>query len=101
MAAVAGIPIAFDGPGPFLYVLLAALIPQLVGHSLLTWVLRHTRPTVVGIATVGEPVGATLLGWLWLGETVGPDVLAGCAIVVSAVALSVWRVGPARDGETA
>lgn len=90
-ATAIGVPIAFAGVSPFVYVLLAALIPQLVGHSLLTWALRHTRPTVVGIATVGEPVGSTLLGWLWLGETAGWATLAGCTITVGAVAMAVWQ----------
>ncbi len=69
----------------------AALLPQLVGHSLLTWALRHARPAVVGMATVGEPVGAAVLAWLWLGEAVPPVVAAGCAVTLAAVALALLR----------
>lgn len=73
-----------------LFLVLAALIPQLVGHSLLTWSLRYTSPTIVGMATVGEPVFSTLLGWLWLSEMVGGMELAGCAVTASAVLLALY-----------
>ena len=57
-------------PQPFdlLWLLLAALIPQLVGHTLLTTALRQATPTQVGLATIGEPVGTTLIAWIWLDE---------------------------------
>lgn len=78
------------------WIALSALIPQLVGHTLLTWCLRHTRPTVVGMSTVGEPVGATLLGFLWLHESVAPTVLIGCAVTLLSVVLALRsRVQPA------
>ena len=67
----------------------AAVVPQLIGHTLLTWSLRDATPTAVGIATVGEPVGATALAWLWLGESVEPSTAIGCAIVLVAVLLSL------------
>jgi drug/metabolite transporter (DMT)-like permease len=80
------------------YLLLAALVPQLIGHTLLTWALRYTRPAIVGIATVGEPVGATLLGWFWLGESVPLGIAIGCSITVMAVILGVWRSRGVGDG---
>jgi len=43
------------------------------------------------MAVVGEPVGATILGWIWLGEAVGPVVLAGCAVTLCSVILSFYR----------
>lgn len=90
-AVIAGVPIAFASGESLLWIALAALLPQLVGHTLLTWSLRHATPTAVGIATVGEPVGATLLAWIWLGERVTPVIAAGCAITLGAVLLSLRR----------
>jgi drug/metabolite transporter (DMT)-like permease len=90
-AVIAGVPIAFASGESLLWIALAALLPQLVGHTLLTWSLRHATPTAVGIATVGEPVGATLLAWVWLGERVTPVIAAGCAITLGAVLLSLRR----------
>lgn len=88
-AALSGVPIEVPTTDAGIYIVLAALVPQLIGHTCLTWALRHTRPTVVGIATVGEPVGSTILAMIWLGEQAGGWVLAGCAIVLLAVAISL------------
>ena len=93
-AFVLGIPIEPASPTAFTYLVLAALIPQLVGHGALTWALRHTTPTVVGIATVGEPVGATLLAWALLGEVPTAGIIAGCAVTLAGVALAVGHRAP-------
>lgn len=88
-AILAGIslhPASLEATG---FIALAALIPQLIGHTLITWSLRHTRPTVVGLSTVGEPAGAALLAWFWLGEGVSTATAVGCVIVVAAVALAI------------
>lgn len=89
-ALVAGVPVTVSRDA-FTWLLLSALVPQLIGHTLLTWALRHVRPTVVGIATVGEPVGATLLAWAWLGDRPSALVLVGCAVTLSAVIIAVAR----------
>jgi len=90
-AAASGIPIAIPTVEAGAFVVLAALVPQLIGHTCLTWALRHTRPTVVGIATVGEPVGSTVLAVLWLGEQADIGTLIGCAVVLCAVAIAVYE----------
>ncbi len=71
----------------FFYLVLAALVPQLIGHTLLTWSLRYATPTLVAMAVVGEPAGSTLLAWLWLGEGVAPRVAIGCGVTLFGV---VW-----------
>jgi len=73
----------------FGWIALSALVPQLVGHNLLTYCLRYARPTVVGMSTVGEPVGATILAFFWLHETVSPAVALGCAITLASVVLAL------------
>lgn len=81
------------------WLLAAALVPQLIGHTLLTWALRWATPTAVGISTLGEPVGATLLGWAWLAEIPAPVVLLGCAVTLSGVVLAA-RAGRAARRAT-
>ena len=71
------------------FLFLAAALPQLVGHTLLTCSLRHTEPSVVGMATVGEPVGATFLAWVWLGERFSTWVGVGCLITLAAVSIAI------------
>lgn len=95
---VAGVPLRVAGPEALGYLALAAALPQLVGHTLLTWSLRHVTPTAAGIATLGEPVGATLLGVVWLGEWVSWEAALGCGLVIAGVALALARRPRQRTG---
>ncbi len=88
---VAGVPFEVGEMSDLLWIGAAALIPQLLGHTLITWSLRHTTPTVVGLATVGEPVGSTLLAWLVLGELPTHTVALGCVVVLVAVTVALRR----------
>jgi drug/metabolite transporter (DMT)-like permease len=51
----------------------------------------------VGLATLGEPVGSTLLAWVWLGEAAPATVLAGCAVVLVSLVLALARPGRRAD----
>jgi len=93
-AVVLGMPLWPPTTEAGVYVVLAALLPQLVGHGALTWSLRHVSPTTVGMATVGEPVGSTLLAYLWLREDPSWVTLVGCAITLAAVLFSFSRRRP-------
>ena len=88
-ATLLGDPLLPPTPLAWRSLVLAALVPQLIGHGCLAWSLRELTPTTVGLATVAEPVGATLLAWLWLGEEPGALALAGCAVVLVAVAIAL------------
>ena len=90
-ALLLGIPLAPASSEAMIFITLSALLPQLVGHTLLTWALRHATPSQVAMAVVGEPVGATVIGWIWLGERVGGVEALGCGITLAAVAVVVTR----------
>ena len=68
--------------------LLLALGPQLIGHTLINHALRYLAPTVVALAILGEPIGAALLAAVLLGEAITPGQLLGFALVVAAVVLA-------------
>ena len=88
-AWLCGVPLELGGDHALVPLTLAALVPQLIGHGCLTWSLRTLKPTTVGLATVAEPVGATLLAWLWLEEVPPPLTLVGCVIVLASVVLTL------------
>ena len=90
-AACLDLPIEAASDEALVYLVLAALLPQIVGHGLLTWAVRLATPVAVAVATVGEPVGATLLGWLWLGEAVTAPIALGCAVTLGGVLLATWQ----------
>jgi drug/metabolite transporter (DMT)-like permease len=70
----------------------AAVVPSLVGHTLLNWSVRRTPTHLVSLAILGEPVGATLITWLAFAEV--PPVAAA---IGGAVILAGIRVGFARS----
>lgn len=51
--------------------LLMAVVSQLGGHTLYNYSLKHVTATVVSTSLIGEPIGASLLAFLLLGEVPG------------------------------
>lgn len=60
-------------PLTYLWFLLLALIPQLIGHSTFNWSLRYLTAAYVSITLLGEPIGSTILAYFFLRET--PTIL--------------------------
>jgi len=52
----------------FFWFILLALVPQLVGHTLYNWALKHLKAYLVGTSILGEPIGATILAYLFFKE---------------------------------
>lgn len=101
-AALTGAELGFGSPEELLVVALAAAIPQLVGHSLLTWAVGRTTPTRVALATLGEPVLAGLIAMVVLGELLGGLALLGGLITLMAVALALTeRAGAGTPDKSA
>jgi drug/metabolite transporter (DMT)-like permease len=59
-----------------------ALVPQIMGHTVFNYLLRYLSATVVAVAILGEPVGATLLGLAIFGEVPGWAAVAGGALIL-------------------
>lgn len=77
-----------------------------VGLVLNTWLFRHLRPTTVTLSQVLIPTQALLIGGLALGEAFDLRMLAGAALVVSAVGLNARagagsRIEPVAEPTTA
>ncbi|HSD28520.1 MAG TPA: DMT family transporter [Vicinamibacteria bacterium] len=68
-----------------------ALVPTLAGHGLVNRSLRSLPAPTVGLFLLGEPLGASLLGYLFFGEVPGRSTLVGGALVLAALVLVVAR----------
>ncbi len=77
------------GADAWTFIILLALIPQLIGHTSLNWALGHLRVVTVGLAILGEPLLATLYAIPVLGETPPIGVLVGGPLIVVGVALGL------------
>jgi len=96
IAAVALIVIMFASgetplgysPMTYVWMLLLALIPQLIGHSTYNWALRYMPAALVAVTTLGEPVGSTILAYFILRETPGWVKIGGAAMILAGIWLA-------------
>tara|TARA_B100000745_G_scaffold155695_1_gene101995 strand:+ start:978 stop:1637 length:660 start_codon:yes stop_codon:yes gene_type:complete len=75
---------SFDSKS-IIFIVTLAIIPQLIGHSSITWALGSVRATLVSVAIMAEPIGATLLAWLILNEHPSLANLIGGLIILSGI----------------
>ncbi|NLO89894.1 MAG: DMT family transporter [Clostridia bacterium] len=62
-----------------------ALIPTTVGHTLLNWALKYLPAPTVSVSVLGEPVGASILAAIFLGEYPGAAQLVGSMLILTGV----------------
>ena len=65
-------------------VLLGTILP----FALSIGALRHLPATTVGIVATFEPVAASVVAWVWLGESLDAAQLAGGAVVLAGIVLA-------------
>ncbi|MFA5869531.1 MAG: DMT family transporter, partial [Candidatus Bathyarchaeia archaeon] len=80
-----GAPLVGYDAGVMLMFAAIALVPMIFGHTLYNWVLRWVSAPVVSISLLGEPVGASILAFLILGESPGPLTLIGGAVTLAGI----------------
>lgn len=74
-------------PSDWLYFLLLALVPNLMGHTLFNWSLKWLSTSIISIAILFEPVGATILAYIFLQEQTVWTQIVGGIIVISGIML--------------
>ena len=84
-------------PLTYVWIVLLALIPQLVGHSTYNWALAYLPAAFVAVMTLGEPVGSSILAYFILREVPGGAVAAGGILILAGIYLAIR--GSRRDTE--
>jgi drug/metabolite transporter (DMT)-like permease len=79
------------GYSPQIYALFVALavIPQLLGHSVLNYSLEVLPATIVSMALLGEPVGSTILAVIFLNEIPSILEIIGGIFILLGIVISV------------
>jgi drug/metabolite transporter (DMT)-like permease len=78
-------------PSTYIMMILLALIPQLLGHSFLNLAIRMVPVTLVSVSILGEPVGATLLGYIILKEIPSFGEIIGGLLILGGIFMVIRR----------
>ena len=72
-------------PREYILFLAMAVIPMIFGHTVYNWALKYVSAPVVSISLLGEPVGATILAFLFLNELPSTLALIGGGITLAGI----------------
>jgi drug/metabolite transporter (DMT)-like permease len=72
----------------YLMFLLLAVVPQIIGHSSFNWALKYLPATFVGVGTLGEPIGSTVLAYFILNEAPTLAKIGGGVLILAGIYLS-------------
>ncbi len=67
------------------FIVLLAVVPQVIGHTAFNWALAHFRVVTLALVTMSEPVAATLLAIPVLDETPNAAVAFGGPLILLGV----------------
>ncbi len=73
-------------PLVYLWFILLALVPQLLGHSTFNWALKYLPASFVSVALLGEPVGSTILAYFIFQEQPGWTKIGGAVLIL----IGIW-----------
>jgi drug/metabolite transporter (DMT)-like permease len=85
MMFLAGEPAFGYPPITYLWFLLLAIFPQLLGHSSFNWALKYVSAAYVSITLLGEPIGATILAYFLLDEAPTPMKVFGAILILTGI----------------
>lgn len=69
LVAVSGQTISSYSPDLYVWCLLLAIFPQILGHTSFNWALKYISANFVSLALLGEPVASVILAVIFLKET--------------------------------
>lgn len=72
----------------YLWLVLLAVVPQIIGHSAFNWALAYFTPVFVTLAILGEPIGASVLAYFILHEIPPTVTLLGAVFTLTGIILA-------------
>jgi drug/metabolite transporter (DMT)-like permease len=78
-------------PQTYLWFLLLALIPQLLGHSTYNWALGYLPASFVSVTLLGEPISSAILAYFILGEVPTALMLFGAILILIGIYIASRR----------
>ena len=78
------------GARTWVFLLLLALVPMIGGHTMMNYALRFVKASTATSIALGEPVGASLLAYLVLGEPLNPWYAPAMAMSITGILMVIW-----------
>jgi drug/metabolite transporter (DMT)-like permease len=77
----------------YLWFLLLALVPQLLGHSSFNWALKYLPASYVSVTLLGEPIGSSILAYVFFQESPGWLKVGGALLILA----GIWLTARSAD----
>lgn len=84
-----GHPVTGFSPSSYLWLVVLALVPQLIGHTSFNYALRYLPATFVSISGQMEPIGSAVLALIIFSELPTAAQIGGSAAVIVGVLLAI------------
>jgi drug/metabolite transporter (DMT)-like permease len=81
----------------YLFMFLIALIPQLIGHTTFNWALKYLPASMVAIATLGEPIGSSILAYFILDEGLTLWKIVGGVLIFAGIVIALRRAAKEKE----
>ena len=85
------VPFTGYKPSSYFYMVLLAIVPQLIGHTAINWALKHLKASMVAITILGEPIGASILAYIIFRETIKSFQSVGIILIFLAIIIASRR----------
>ena len=69
----------------YVWLILLAIVPQILGHSSFNWALGYLSAAFVSITLLGEPIGSAVLAYILLDETPTMLKIIGAILILAGI----------------
>ncbi len=73
------------------WLILLAVVPQLIGHSIFNWSLKYLPAGYVSVNFLGEPIGSTILAYIFLNEKPPAVKIIGAILILAGIGLASFH----------
>ncbi|OYT53292.1 MAG: EamA family transporter [Desulfurococcales archaeon ex4484_217_2] len=85
-------------PESLIYFILLSLLPMIGGHTLMNYALKYMKTSAVTSVALLEPIGASILAYVFLGQYVDVYKAIIMCIVILSVSLTVFEEAWSNQG---
>ncbi len=84
-----GAPLFNYSANVYLLFFAIAIFPQIIGHTSFNWALEYFKAPTISIIMLGEPIGASILAFFILGETLTLMKILGGIVILTGVTFAL------------